>query len=682
MIEDWKEIENRFNEIKDHKPKAVKKLNELGNILSSAYLINPDEAINMWNYIVDLNVKNDIDNAKFYVAQVFNKISDRLNEVQATMFIDKSENLIKLFFENGYNVGSSFCKCSLVILKGYIILEQSKKAFNILKYIINKYETRDACFYEFIERIIRNVIEIKNKTDTVNEFLNYCLEIDDEKIYIIIFSYKIQEITIEELKNINNIDSKLLYCCKILSEIELYDLYFSLFPILGCIINEFKVIELWENIILENKSDKTIKPRLGDELVSYCSKLALKSKQILDYYINAGEYYYIKENILPLAVINKDWNNLSYIISKMIILCKDKNNFKDIDYFLDNMFQLCDENSFAWKIYGISKEDINDDKDKLIDSIIKGLASASDGEFYNVLVDKVSKNLVNINKDVKILKNYGISVKKDKRTLFDKLLDLSKKTINSNIKRTNSKDFNLELILNESEKAYSKELIFKEKILENNDICEYLFLYNTTIYELKAELMYLCIINNNLDKALYLLDLLKNTLKFENTEYTTTWEREFYFTINKLINIVSGKGYISFEIDKLKEKIDENCILNIKYIVNISCKYLNKDLSNSLKINLYTILNDYDSEEFQQIVNEIQNYVIIYTTEKWTSKSVINKNNHNINTITSIIKDSLEMLIIANKTDIINWILNKIEENKDTIKGPNLQGWLKYASKN
>lgn len=53
MITTMNEIEQRFDAIKDHKPKASKKLNELGEILASAYKINPDRADEMWQYLVD-----------------------------------------------------------------------------------------------------------------------------------------------------------------------------------------------------------------------------------------------------------------------------------------------------------------------------------------------------------------------------------------------------------------------------------------------------------------------------------------------------------------------------------------------------------------------------------------------------------------------------------------------------
>ena len=72
MINQMYEVEERFEKIKDHKPKASKKLNELGEILASAYRLDPRRADQMWQYIVDLNISDNIGNAKFYIAQVFN----------------------------------------------------------------------------------------------------------------------------------------------------------------------------------------------------------------------------------------------------------------------------------------------------------------------------------------------------------------------------------------------------------------------------------------------------------------------------------------------------------------------------------------------------------------------------------------------------------------------------------
>ena len=98
MITTMNEIEQRFDAIKDHKPKASKKLNELGEILASAYKINPDRADEMWQYLVELNVRDDEKNAKFYIAQVFNKVKGLIPADEATDLI--WQNFVENIEEN------------------------------------------------------------------------------------------------------------------------------------------------------------------------------------------------------------------------------------------------------------------------------------------------------------------------------------------------------------------------------------------------------------------------------------------------------------------------------------------------------------------------------------------------------------------------------------------------------
>lgn len=96
MINTLQEIKDRFEKIKDHRPKASKKLNELGDILASAYIFSPKLSDEMWQYIINLNVNDDVANAKFYIAQVFNKISDRLSSEEATRLISMNPDRVRL----------------------------------------------------------------------------------------------------------------------------------------------------------------------------------------------------------------------------------------------------------------------------------------------------------------------------------------------------------------------------------------------------------------------------------------------------------------------------------------------------------------------------------------------------------------------------------------------------------
>ena len=74
LIGELSVIKERFDSIKTHRPKATKKLKELGILIGSAYKINPAMASEMWEYLIDLNVKENPDNTTFYILSVARKL--------------------------------------------------------------------------------------------------------------------------------------------------------------------------------------------------------------------------------------------------------------------------------------------------------------------------------------------------------------------------------------------------------------------------------------------------------------------------------------------------------------------------------------------------------------------------------------------------------------------------------
>ena len=139
MINTLQEIQDRFEKIKDHKPKASKKLNELGDILASAYKISSELADEMWQYIVDLNVDDDVANAKFYVAQVFNKVSDRLSPEEATRLISMNPDRVRLMVLYGYD-GFKLWDCLDTLVRGYIQISAADEAIVCVEYFYEKFD--------------------------------------------------------------------------------------------------------------------------------------------------------------------------------------------------------------------------------------------------------------------------------------------------------------------------------------------------------------------------------------------------------------------------------------------------------------------------------------------------------------------------------------------------------------
>lgn len=139
MMTALQEIQERFDQIKDHKPKATKKLNELGDILASAYKISSELADEMWQYIIDLNVDDDVANAKFYVAQVFNKISNRLSPEEATRLISMNPDRVRLMVLYGYD-GFKLWDCLDTLVRGYIPISAVDEAIVCVEYFYEKFD--------------------------------------------------------------------------------------------------------------------------------------------------------------------------------------------------------------------------------------------------------------------------------------------------------------------------------------------------------------------------------------------------------------------------------------------------------------------------------------------------------------------------------------------------------------
>lgn len=680
MIRDWEDIDRRYNEIKNHKPKQPKKISELAEILASAYIIDSDAAIKMWEYIVDLNISDNIKNAKFYVAQVFNKILNILENIEAANFIGMSDKLLRLFYKQGYDIGGTFIACSKSLVNGYIILGDYQKALEVINYIINKDSDIDDLNnrkYHVIVQILEdiNVTQNKYKNDrqvqnTIEKFILELMNIDDEYMYILIFTNKIKETSNEELASINGIEQKIKYCCEKLIEISEFERCFSLFRILEIKIEDIEIIEFWEEIIyLENIRDTVIKPRYDEDL-QWFANLVLKSKVLVDYYINGKMYNCFEKNIINQSIINRDWENFSYVLYRMISLCQDERIRSLFSDFLNTIFDLCDTESILVGSNGMSID--KNDVDDIIYAMIKSLKNAYKGNFYNDYLDQICRGIIRLKKDSNILKSCGLYNEFDKNSSVNRLLNICKYKIDNmdddqKIDHRYDQSVNNRIgeILREARQEYgTKGYDFEYKIAEYEDICKYLFLHNAHMFSLKAKIIYSCIIFNNLEKALYLLDLLKETSKYPDYNISNSWEMEFTNTIYYVVKY--AKSDIEYGYSDGVGVSNEQ-ILNLKYLVQITYDYLDIDSISKIKISLAHILNEDENKCMDETTNKILHYIDLYTS---------NHNDTNINTTTSIISDGLEVLIRKGKINVLSTIIDKFIESQNIIKGPSLNTWI------
>ena len=87
MLQTWESIIQKYNSI-GHTSRATKNLEEWGELLASAYIVNAEKADKLWQELIELNVATDEKFAKYFVAQIFNAIISRLDAEDAVAWKD------------------------------------------------------------------------------------------------------------------------------------------------------------------------------------------------------------------------------------------------------------------------------------------------------------------------------------------------------------------------------------------------------------------------------------------------------------------------------------------------------------------------------------------------------------------------------------------------------------------
>ena len=82
MLQTWESIIQKYNSI-GHTSRATKNLEDWGELLASAYIVNAEKADKLWQELIELNVATDEKFAKYFVAQSFNAIISRLDAEDA-----------------------------------------------------------------------------------------------------------------------------------------------------------------------------------------------------------------------------------------------------------------------------------------------------------------------------------------------------------------------------------------------------------------------------------------------------------------------------------------------------------------------------------------------------------------------------------------------------------------------
>lgn len=321
-------LEIRFEKIKNHKPRAAKKLEEIGDILSGMYSIDQDRASEMWQYIVDLNVGENIDFAKFYIAQVFNKLIKKMDDVDSANLITMVPERVELLINNGYE-GASIYPVLNSLISGFIKTNNTENCMYVIETVLQRFGdyTDDNPSKNIINSMLRTITDSckdSNYTNSIKNLRNDLKELNNEEIisFFDVLCFK------NDLPCQIDYDSVLENCVQYGFSNDFMDIL--------CKVHTDSNIEyiksMWEKYLLNNDKicffPRIISKSFDSEKfinspLEYFVNIAFSSNIILERYFAAyNEFvlpFYIP--IIKSLIIKEDWQSIIKYLSSLLLSC-------------------------------------------------------------------------------------------------------------------------------------------------------------------------------------------------------------------------------------------------------------------------------------------------------------------------------------------------------------------------
>ncbi len=695
MIRNWDEIEERYNLIKDHKPKASKKLKDLGEILASAYELDPKRADEMWQYIIDLNINDDINNAKFYIAQIYKKLLEMLSPQKAVDFVSMRPDRVRLMFTYGYE-GDMVINIAYTVIGSHIQKEEFDHAIEILSLLEDKFD--DGFFFYIVLNAICELLEQKpNQTlyrfrydipvEIVHSFYDvYNERTDNDYIYSILYS-RLCLMSCAPDRDENDV----LLVLKNLSEVFIHshnDDY-----------NLFTSFLYHEREIIGNKAESLLFDYMNEKQQSWLpilyyangepigndsawlARIIQESPRLLRLVFQEWFCSDFPKNQLRKYIHVSDWKSfLQYLILGLnqsnrrnsdtyLTFIKD-----EINEYLDNKSKgIYYENGKWWRKerYGgsqiteprITKENISG----FIEALAKACLLTSGSNINEDLIITVRTFVTKETNSTNVLRKLGLDIEPDNRTAIKSFLDY----INNNShKKTDG--------ISVSEQSQAASRFIKDIKRETNktgielgrelarhpQIVEYLFLQTNTSFIVKEDIIFSALLDDNYAIATKCIDYMIETTHYHTISKSNAWLTELHNVLCSLLrDLLShnkteyGKPY-SYSVTSSIIQIAKKCL-----------PYLWDD--DALLIEILLLEIQPDSCDLDAIIRQV-----MLGVEDYTVRTKPRGYSSRINDITRNIQQAMELFFQLNQVDVIALILRKISDGRDNIAGPTYEAWM------
>lgn len=696
MIRSLQEINDRFDKIKDHKPKASKKLNELGEILASAYKIDPELANEMWQYIVDLNTMDDVANSKFYVAQVFNKIAERLTAEEVTSLISMVPERVNRMVSYGYE-GNKLWDCLDTLIHGYIKTSSVDDAAICVDYFYDKFDGIHSGRTE-IYRIARKVAII-------------CVEYIQHEEYVEESERLITILSCSDNQDVNSIVD-ITRIVGLSSECEDYDMLFyvtkkckepvEFFDLLWDAREQFSIEELRDkwveyveeceeneirpyNYIRENDSEETIK--YENSKLCFYVKLMKNEDILLDYYFGRSKLYDVEAGVVYDWIYENNWDYFIKYISQMIMASANS----ELDFSLKNTLMdfmgacFYTDGMDAYDKYGRSYKKLMKTRSSLFAEALVQISAITVGcnchKGYHLFIKDYIQRL---NGNVDLFNDMGFEEKEEKRSPFVQLKEYIQDFNNSGQKVHDRENMEYRLIMKQfesgvytlSQKQENKFRNESYKMASDNMISIFFFTKCPEEYQYRKNMISACVLKNDVDQAIRLTDMMMSMTEEIGYNDLNGWGRQNMLTLKSLIQLYDYSKRDSMEHGV--EGITDEMRQIIKQLIDRVFPILPKRSQIELKDELHKI-EPTVKDAFEEYIDGLLKDVEIYTTfPKPRGKGKA----PDINRVSSKIMASFKQLSENDKVDIIGQILRKFASVKEILRPVEYSTWVSMMIRN
>ncbi len=668
-------LKQRFDAIKNHKPRVANKLNEIGDILSAEYYINPDEASEMWQYIIDLNISDDVKYSKFYISQIFSKLLQKMNNSEdAIILLNMYPMRLPLLIQYG-NEGFVNHGCFYNIFSYCIEHDDIEFSIRCIECYSKRYEDRTENNLEIVNRV--KLLCLKYINSSCHEDTAIGVLRDMEKLSNPEMNYYANIInTTLGLTEKNNIDGKILFTIKN----RLSDEFFELLWMSRNDYDEEDLKTFWIDYLSfsdsENDKRKPVIHLAKEEKDKsiFFANIEKKSDVLLNYYFSKPELQSTEIYILWTWIETEEWEKFIKYCSLAVSSQSELNILgSDISGFIDDAMILYLGDNFEPEFdteYEIEKFE----KSKIIKNKIEKF-NCSLKEISELIQDKTKKRAYN-----KLISYYFSKIAKknnsnnhkneyngENHNAIDHLISFAQDILNSgedlDLRNTDYKLITRELhdLLLEERKKYGNDSDYSLNtyytLAQNDDVIKAFFQHTSNEWRISMELLSACVRKYDDSRINEIANLMIDRLITEKDEFL----KNYLWGIRvKIDAIVCEYDYNPQPWNGPKEYITDDMRETVKRFINLVLPYLPKEEQNFIKDNyLYKIdLSIIDIKKYRdQIFKDID-----YITQTPKNRKTKVKD---IYIAEERVKRCFDILSRFDRLDIVSDVLNKIAIKKN-----------------